>query len=199
MQKFNWALVILFILGVEAQAKVQDNTQKGIHLDLGAVQTRLEKKWDAPTGYENLVSSLTGYVRLRGTVPLGKRIVWEPSLGTLLPWKSGVDGMTRKFTSHLDLTLSFSLLPWLRVRLGPGLKWLFSYGDGGEVVLNNGTSTSSFYTPGYASHSFVVTGQTGLSFILTSKISLNFELYGTGIFDHLRRSFDAAATLGWRL
>jgi hypothetical protein len=193
------ALLLSFVFCSLLEASVKDNLKKGFHIDVGAIQTHLKQRLDSPAGYENFVSSLSGYVRFRGSLPIGSRWVWEPSLGTLIPWKSGPDGQTKKFTTHLDLTLSYPLTQWLRVRLGPGLKWLFSFSDGGEVVLNNGTSTSTFYTPGYASHSFTMTLQSGLGVLISSKLSLNLEVYGSGLAGSLRRNFDVAVTAGWRL
>lgn len=191
----------LLILGVGfcGQASVKDNLKKGIHVDLGAIGTRIQERGDVPTEYRHLVGSMSGLLRLRGSFPIGRKWVWEPSLGVALPWKSGPDGATHKFTNHIDLTFSYPVFPWLRTRIGPGIQWLLSFSDGGEVVLNNGTSTSSFYTPGYISQSFILTVQAGFGIIMTSKLSLNLELYSSGILDRLRRNFDLAVTLGWRL
>lgn len=191
-------ILIIFGVGLCGQASVKDNLKKGIHFDLGAIETRLQER-DVPTEYRRLVGSISGLLRLRGSLPLGKNWVWEPSLGVALPWKSGPDGATRKFTNHIDLTFSYPVFPWLRARIGPGVQWLLSFSDGGEVILNNGTSTSSFYTPGYLSQSFTLTVQAGVGIIMSSKLSLNLELYSSGILDRLRRNFDLALTLGWRL
>jgi len=199
MPSLKKALLLGLMFSSLLQAAVKDNLKKGFHLDIGAIQTHLKKRLESPPGYENFVSSLTGYIRFRSSFPLGSKWVWEPSLGTLIPWKSGPDGQTKKFTTHLDLTLSYPLTQWLRVRLGPGVQWLFSFSDGGAVILDNGTSTSTFYTPNYASHSFTMTLQSGLGVLISSKISLNLEVYGSGLFDNLRRNFDLALTAGWRL
>ncbi len=188
----------MFIICFELRA-AGDSYKKGIHIDLGGYQTHLKQRFEAPSGFENQVSSFSGYARIRATLLLGKKLGWEPSVGTLIPWKSGKDGNVRKFTSHLDLTFTYPFANWLRFRLGPGVQWLLSIADGGPVELNNGTSTSTFYTPGYASHSFTLTAQSGLSFLLDSKVSLNLEIYGSGLLNRLRRNFDIAATLGWRL
>ena len=180
-------------------ASSKDNLKKGFHLDLGVMETHLQDRWDSPPEYQKLVSSLSGYLRIRASLPLGKKWVWEPALGTLLPWKSGPDGATKKFTNHVDLTFSYPIFPWFRFRVGPGIQWLLSFSDGGEVVLNNGTSTSSFYTPGYLSQSFTLTAQAGVGLIFSSRLSLNLEAYGSGLMNRLKRNFDLALTLGWRL
>jgi len=173
--------------------------KKGFHLEAGFYQNHIKQYFSAPAGYERLLGSSSGYFRIRRTLPLGKKWGFEPSLGTRVPWKSGTDGNTKKFNSHLDFTFTYPLVSWVRIRLGPGIQWLVSTGDGGDVVLNNGTSTSTFYTPGYVSHGFIVTVQSGLSLLLGSRISLNFEVYGTCLFHSSRRNYDAVATFGWRL
>jgi len=191
-------LGIAFFSSWRASAAVGEY-KKGYHIEVGAYQNHLTKYFDTSTGYENLMSSFSGYLRLRRTLLIGKKWGFEPSIGTRIPWKSGIDGTTRKFNTHLDFTLSYPIVSWVRFRAGTGVHWVLSIGDGGPVVLNNGTSTSTFYTPGYASNGFIVTAQSGLSFLLGSRLSLNFEIYGQGLFNNLRRDFDVLATLGWRL
>jgi hypothetical protein len=196
----KYFFISLFLsLGFGSVLALAESPKKSLYVDTGAYLNHLVQRLEAPSGFESKVSSISGYFRLRGVLPVGKKWEWEPSLGTLIPWKSGVDGKEKKFTTHLDLTFSYPLTRWLRFRLGPGVQWLFSFSDGGEVVLNNGNSTSTFYTPAYASHSFTLTAQSGLSFILGSRVSLNLEMYGTGLLNRLRRNFDVVATLGWRL
>jgi hypothetical protein len=193
-------LIVLFLVaGFITSAASAESQKRSLHVDLGTYLTHLTQRLGAPAGFEDKVSSVSGYVRLRGVLPVGKKWKWEPAIGTLFPWKSGVDGNEKKVTTHLDLTFSYPLTQWLRFRIGPGVQWLFSFSDGGAVDLNNGTSTSTFYTPAYSSHSFVTTAQSGLSFSLSSRASLNIEVYGSGLLDRLRRNFDVAATLGWRL
>lgn len=194
-------ILILSVLVVchAVLGSVNDNLKKGLHLDFGAIQTHVQDRLESSSEYEKLVGTLSGYLRIRGSLPVGKKWVWEPSFGMLVPWKSGPDGSTKKFNNQVDFTFSYPFYQWLRIRLGPGIHWGLSFSDGGAVVLNNGTSTSTFYTPGYLSQNFTVTAQTGLSFILSSKLSLNLEVYGSGLLDQLRRNFDLAATLGWRI
>ena len=191
-------IVIAWVCSSRASAAAGEY-KKGYHIEVGAYQNHLIKYFDTPTGYENLLASFSGYVRLRRTLLLGKKWGFEPSIGTRIPWKSGIDGTTRKFNTHVDFTFSYPLFSWARFRAGTGVQWILAFGDGGAVVLNNGTSTSTFYTPGYASHAFIVTAQSGVSFLLGSRLTLNFEIYGTNLFNQLRRDFDALATIGWRL
>lgn len=191
----NLVLIAAFV----ANVVFAEPQKRSLHVDMGGYLTHLTQRLEAPAGFENKVSSISGYLRLRGVLPIGKKWEWEPAVGTLLPWTSGVDGNEKKFSTHFDLTFSYPLTRWLRFRLGPGVQWLFSFSDGGSVVLNNGTSTSTFYTPAYPSHSFVLTAQSGLSLLLGSRVSLTIEMYGSGLLDRLRRNFDVAATLGWRL
>lgn len=195
-KRFSLLISLMCFSGLAAPA---ENYKKGFHVDGGFYQNHLKQYFNTPTGYENLLGSFSGYLRIRRTMPMGRKWGFEPSIGTRVPWKSGLDGTTRKFNTHVDLTFSYPLAPWIRFRLGPGIQWLLSMGDGGEVVLNNGTSTSTFYTPMYVSHSFIVTAQGGISFLVGSRFSLNLEVYGTGLLDGLRRNFDALATLGWRI
>jgi hypothetical protein len=176
-----------------------EGEKKGFHVDGGAYLTHLKQRSQAPDGFADKVSSMTGFLRFRATRPLGARWSWEPGLGVLVPWKSGVDGAEKKITTLFDFTFTYALLKWLHLRLGPGIKWNFSFSDGGAVVLNNGTGTSTFYTPAYSSHSFTVTVQTGLTLELGRKITLNLECYTSGLLSQLRRNIDAAVTLGWRI
>lgn len=192
-------LVFLLVEILFSSSRLFGASGRSLHLDFGGYQNHLEQKSDAPSGFEDKVSSRAGYLRLRGNLPLGINWIWEPSVGTLVPWKSGVDGNSKKFTTHINFTFSYPLISWLRFRLGPGVKWVFAFSDGGPIELNNGISTSTFYSAGYPSHSLTFSAQSGLSVLLSSRISLNVDVYGSGLLNKLRRNFDAAMTLGWRL
>lgn len=165
-------------------------------LDLGAHATNLEQRFSAPSGYSGKVGSLVGFLRLRRGYSLGKNFYFEPSYAVLLPWRTSADGTTKTFTSQLDLDLGVPLFKFLKFRVGPGLQWLFILPSGQSVDLDNGTSTSTFFTPSKVANSFVATVQSGFEIRFSRKISLNLDVFFLDIASRDRRHYNAAASLG---
>lgn len=153
----------------------------------------------ASAQYDGEVSSLSGFVRVRPAISLGKRFFFEPSLGFVVPWRTNVDGSTKVFPVQIDLDLSVPVLSFLALRLGPGIYSQIIYGSGGVVSLNNGDSVSNFYAPDGTSLSFTFTTQVGIELLLSQVVSINFDLYALDFMSQSRRTFQGSATLGIKL
>ena len=168
-------------------------------LDAGAYANNIEQRLSAPSGYASLVGSLTGFVRLRRGLRLGRHLYFEPSLGLVAPWRGNVDGSTFIFPIHLDLDLNVPLLSFLSVRVGPGIYSQLFFGTGGVVTLNNGGGTSNFAAPSGMSPSFNLTTDLGLEFFLSHRFSINVDAYVLSIASSKRRTVHASLSLGVRL
>lgn len=168
-------------------------------LEGGAYVTNFDKRLKAEKGYENKVSSIQGYVRLHPVLRLSNKFNFEPSLGTLVPGLSSVDGTTRTFITHLNLDLGLKLKPWFIWRLGPGIQWGWLNSKGGEVVLDNGLDRSTFYNPGQSVHYFLLTADSGFTINIYKKLHLLLDCYVLDIASKQRRTFEVSATLGIRL
>ncbi len=168
-------------------------------LDLGGYGTNLIERFNVNPENASLVSTLGGYARIRRGIKLGQSLLFEPSFGTMLPWRAGADGKTYTFMSHLDLTVGWHLLSWLKVRIGSGVQWTLIMGNGATVTLPNGNGTSDFYNPSGASNAFLMTANGGLEFVLSEKVSVALDAYILQVASESRRSLNASATLGIRL
>ena len=195
MRNFIRIVVILFPVFSFAE---RGSSKGGVFLEPGAYVTQIGERLDAASGKEGTVSTLSGFVRLRTSASLGKNWFFDPALGTMLPWRSGVDGSVKTFMTHLNLDLA-KQWRWFKVRMGPGIFWQWMRSSEEAVSLNNGTGTSTFYTPGRSESVFLVTANAGLSFRLSPRIFLNTDVYVLQVFSSARRGFNGTITLGWRL
>jgi len=170
-------------------------------LDVGAYATHLEDRFYVPEEFRPKVSHLSGFLRLRPILSLGRRWAFEPALGLLLPWRSGADGNVKLFTAHFDLGLSFRPFSFISLRVGPGVQWIGILSSGQAVELNNGSAsnTSTFYTPGKFGSGFLFTVQGALAVHFSSRLSLSFELYVANASNSLRRAVDGLVAVGFVL
>lgn len=125
--------------------------------------------------------------------------------------------------SHFTPSLSYTLLPkstkddaaditWLMLTLPLtqplSSTWNWSYGityirqtidgNGGTVVLNNGTGTATFYRPTGSSTSTLFSADLGLHWLMDPKYELSFELKSTGLLSS-RRSFNFMIAFHYQL
>lgn len=168
-------------------------------LDVGAYMTQVDRRFSAPAGYAGQVSTLAGFLRARKALSLSSSFGWEPSIGLLLPWRSGGDGFAKTFMVHGGVGFGVNPLQWLRVRFGPGLLWRLTITNSEEVSLNNGTGTSGFYLPGGSRSVFQFTADAGLDFRFFQSVSLGFDVWVLEIMNSNRRTMNAAITLGFYL
>lgn len=165
-------------------------------LDLGLFGDNLQQRLSAPAGYTTQVSSLSGWVRARPVFFLTRSITWEPSAAILVPWRSGNDGFAKTVTSFFAFDFGIPLVSWVRLRAGTALQWVLIWGQGNAVDLNNGTGTTTFYTPAGTSNGFSLLAEAGLEFKLAMNVSLGVEIWVSQIANASRRRFMGAAYLG---
>ena len=187
------------VLSFRCNAESSKSDKSHFLFEAGAYVTNFNKRLSAEKGYENKVSSIQGYFRLHPVLRLSGKFNFEPSLGTVIPGISSVDGTTRTFITHLNLDLGVKLKPWLTWRLGPGLVWGWLNSKGAAVVLNNGTSTSTFYNPGQSINYFLFSTDTGLTLKVYGRLHLLIDCYISDIASKTRRTFEVSATLGIRI
>ncbi len=202
MKKFYSTLLIVLSLCIPAyKAYAESSATDKSHflLEAGAYVTNFDKRIKAEKDYTNKVSSIQGYLRLHPVIRLSGKFNFEPSLGTLVPGISSVDGTTRTFVTHLNLDLGVKLKPWFTWRLGPGIVWGWLNSKGEAVVLNNGLDESTFYTPGQSVNYFLLTADTGLTINVYKRLNLLIDCYVLDAASTLRRTFELSATLGIRL
>ncbi len=168
-------------------------------IDAGVFANNISQRLSAPSAYKSEVASISGFLRFRPGISLGKRFYFEPSLGFVLPWRTNVDGSTMIFPMQLSLDLSVPLLSFLSLRLGPGMYSELFYGSGGTVRLNNGSSYSDFGAPSGMNLSFTGTVNVALEVLLSHHFSLNLDAYILDIMSRTRRTYHASASLGVKL
>jgi hypothetical protein len=197
--KKNIPLVLGLLLVLYGFPLFAEKTRKsGVSVDAGAFMTNIKERFSAPSGMGGELSTLTGYLRVRPLLSLGKSFYFEPALGTALPWRSGADGSAKAFSTHFELMLAKEIKKF-RVRLGPGLFWGLHLSSSEEVGLNNGMGESTFYTPGRSTNVFLITLNAGLGVWLWEKLSLNLDVFTLQPFSSTRRRFNGALTLGIKL
>lgn len=190
----------LLLLGFVNQALCETRSRKKYQseVDFGAWVSNLSERQDAPDGFASKVSSTQGLVRYRLGIAV-KKWRFEPSLLLLLPWRSGVDGTTKIYTTHLGLNGVFSLAQFLSLRVGTGVLWDRYSVTGQTLVLNNGTGSSTFYLPERTSNTFLLTVQGGFAFHLGTRWSLLTEVMVGELMDSERRRFHGMALIGVKL
>ena len=189
MAAWIWA-GCLFVASSELQAKTSYS------LDLGAYGDNLQQRLSAAPNYASEVSTIAGFARIRPMMPLTSSINFEPSLGFLVPWRSGHDGFAKTITSILGIDLGWALTSWFKLRVGSALQWNLIWGQGSSVTLNNGTGTATFYSPEGMSNGFLFLVEAGIEFHVTSSVSLGAELYVSRLMNAEQRRFLGAAYLG---
>lgn len=174
--------------------------KKFFFLEAGAYTYNLRDRFSVPEEYKSKVSAVKGYLRLHPGFSLGKGWYFEPSFGTMLPTRNGVDGSSSAFDSHFAFQLAIPLFSFLRFRIGPGVEWCWFLSKEEAVPLNNGssTSTSTFYTPGRSTHVFLFTATGGLSIRLHNRWSIFLDVYVPEVLSKTRRNYNASATVGFR-
>lgn len=168
------------------------------YLDGGAYVTQLSQRLNAASGLAGEMSTLSGFLRGRPVLSIGKNYYWEPSLGFMFPWRKGNDGSTKTLISHLAFDFS-KKWSWFKLRVGPGIFWQYIMSDAESVVLDNGTSTSTFYTPERNVSIYLIILQGGITFQLSQKMDLNADIYTLQPLSGSRRRFNASLTLGFKL
>lgn len=168
-------------------------------IEAGAYVNNLKERLSAPPGYASKLSNLKGYLRVHPGFSIGKNWHFEPSLGTMLPTRDGIDGSASVFESQLALQVSAPLLKFMKFRFGPGIEWQWHMSKAENVQLSNGLGESTFYLPARSTHVFLFTVTTGFSFALHDRWMIGLDLYIPEVLSSLKRRFNVSATLGFRL
>lgn len=168
-------------------------------LDVGAYATQVDKRMGAAADYGNKVSTLAGFLRARKTISFFSGVQWEPSIGMMVPWRSGADGFAKTFFVHTGLGFGFSPLSWVHMRLGPGILWRLTITNSEQLALNNGTGTSNFYIPGGSKSIFQFTADLGMDFRLSQSWSIGFDVWIMELMNTKRRTLNGAVTIGFYL
>ncbi len=175
------------------------STKNFFYIEAGAYINNLKERMNAPAGYASQLSDFKGYFRVHPGFSIGKGWKFEPSLGTMLPSRDGVDGKTSAFESQLALQVSAPLFKVLTARFGPGIEWMWLLSKSEAVTLRNGLDESTFYVPGRSSHVFLFTATAGFSIHLHDRWMICLDLYVPEFLSTLKRRFNVSATLGFRL
>jgi hypothetical protein len=165
-------------------------------LDAGFYAQNLYDRVTVAEADKSLVSHFAALLRVRRGFHLGKSFFFEPALSTVLPWYSGVDGSVKTFTFHTDLVFLVPIFSFLRLRAGPGIEWAVTVSSAQAIELNNGTGTSTFYTPGGIRAALTATVRGGLEIKFSRRFSLGADLFVQSAASDARRTIQAAATFG---
>lgn len=191
---------LIIFLSLSATAESKGNLGKGFFfVEAGGYVNNIKQRLDAPSGYASRLSTLKGYLRIHPGFSLGKNWYFEPSLGTMLPTRDGIDGNNSAFESQLALQVSLPLFSFMRFRAGPGIEWVLMISKLQSVPLNNGVDYSTFYTPSRSTNVFLLTATAGFTFLLHNRWMIGMDLYMPGFLSSLRRRYNASLTLGFRL
>jgi hypothetical protein len=191
---------IIFSSFIYAEAAGSFGSKKtSVSIDAGLYAGNLTQWISAPSGMGSEVLSLGGFLRVRPGFHLAKRWRFEPSLGIVLPWRRGADGSNEVFTFQFDLDLAFAATRSVNLRFGPGVFSELLISSGGPVELNNGTSSSTFYTPSEVLLTSLISIQTGFEYRIASRLSFNVDLVFVDLLSSSRRSINGLVTLGVRL
>ncbi|WP_127716104.1 hypothetical protein [Halobacteriovorax sp. HLS] len=99
-----------------------------------------------------------------------------PEVGLVIHTAEKFDDYS-KSTIFLLLDVGYKFTPALILRYGLGLFRTSISSDGGAVILNNGSGTSTFYKASDSSTSYNTTWNLGLEHSFNSNYSLKFQTY----------------------
>jgi len=192
------ATVVVTFLGLpwEVWGARQGDNKAFFSLDIGPYFSNLDRRFVAPAGYDSKVSHIGFFLRLRPGFPIGKSYNLQPSVALSYPWSGGADGSNRFFRFQWDLDLGIRLFKFLSLRFGPGLHWIFMVPSGERITLNNGTSSSDFYTPALVTNSYTLTAQAGFGIPLGKKKSLCLDVILLHPGSRSRRTVHGLISLG---
>jgi len=165
-------------------------------LQLGAMATNLEQRFDVPSAYASKMSQVRGLLGVQRNISLSRKWVLIPEIFTLLPWRSGADGSTQVFTTQFGFRFAYSIFSWMRFNLGPGVFWESYVSQSDAVPLSNGTGTSTFYTPSSWRQVLLFSAQGALDLCFSRSVCLTAGVVAPDPFDSVRRRFHGVVKLG---
>lgn len=116
------------------------------NIGLGTMTQNFRKVQTTVGGDKNNFK-LDPYLSAAIKYPLTAQFSLVPSFGSTIPRKSEKDDNITKFTYYFLTEAAFHLNSQLSFKAGPGLSFNYLSGKGGEKILNNGTTSSSFPVP----------------------------------------------------
>ena len=99
-----------------------------------------------------------------------------PEFGFLFP-KNYASNRLKSFLFFLNGDLAYPLFSFMDIRYGPGLLFQHLRGKGGAKELNDGGSTSIFYSPNTFKTSAIFTANIGLEFHVWQMFAIRTEMY----------------------
>lgn len=117
-----------------------------LNLGLGTMTQNFRKVQTTVSGDKNNFK-FDPYFSAAIKYPLTPQFSLVPSFGMTIPRKSEKDDNITKFTYYFLAEAAFHFNSDLSFKAGPGLSFNYLSGKGGEKILNNGTSNSSFPVP----------------------------------------------------
>lgn len=130
----------------EEETKAAPTPSSELNLGLGTMTQNFRKVQTTVGGDKNNFK-FDPYLSAAIKYPLSPQFSLLPSFGMTIPRKSEKDDNITKFTYYFLAEAAFHLNSDLSFKAGPGLSFNYLSGSGGEKILNNGTSSSSFPVP----------------------------------------------------
>ena len=186
MARMLWMMMVLFLLGT---GPAQTLVSAGVYAPAPASQKNSD-------GSKNTFT-LKPMVALDAVWNLSGRNFFMPELGYVYHGE-GIDGY-KKHTTFLLLDLGYLLTGRFLLRYGLGTFLTSISGDGGAVVLNNGSGTATFYRPGETSTSYNTAMDLGAELGITKNFALQLETYLMEILSKDKRSVTYSLGLNYYL
>ena len=141
---------------------------------------------EGPTGKAGTFGEFSfHFLELNSSWTIG-RDIWQARIGyTLLP-RETIDDATK--ISHLILSTHYGIpldADWM-LRMGLGILRTESRGQGGAVVLNNGSGTSTFYRPSDSQTINQIMVEAGIAYDFNPEWTMSFDFLVNSILNDKR-------------
>lgn len=140
----SWIYLVLW----SAVCFAETNGPKTFYAGLGQTYQNVLKASSSSDGSKGLIGNIffeTPLALRFGEASWYGRFFWNGPLSALVGKSDSDGGVTKKL-----YLVSMSLERWFKdfsLRVGPGVMSLSQEGDGSDILLNNGNSFSTFYSP----------------------------------------------------
>ena len=184
MKKIITLLIFIYINNCNAHFGIG-----GMVTHAGKVQTSLEGKRNT--------TDFTPYFHVSYPLPVLSNIYFIPEIGYLAPKKGQND--YKKYQYYILGNFGYTLGDKQVLKGGVGVFYTELKGEGGEVVLNNGSSTQTFYKPHGSSKSKNLSLNLGYEFFFQENTSLRADTFILGFASSKKRSFNYALSVDFYL
>jgi hypothetical protein len=167
------------------------------HFGVGAMVNHFNKVQTKLNGTRNK-TDFTPYFHLSYPLPFFvDSLFFIPEAGYLSPKKGEND--YKKYQSYILANFGYALNDNHIIKAGVGIFYTKLKGEGGTVVLNNGSSTSVFYKPHGSSKSKNLSLNLGYEFFFQTNTSLRTDAFVLGFASSKKRSFNYALSIDFYL